>query len=190
VDLVAVAAFAAAGLSLVNVAVSSRLTRRSQIDQWRRDAERPSIARIATLSNDALHFWEESATVRSRWVASIQVGHDPTAKGGLRRDFEAAWNAGVADFDQLKFEVFQLDLVAGRSVRSVASQLIAKHEDLRHWLRPASPLDDPIALWLSKRGGVTQIQDDLIQAARKDLGIDSARRVPLRGRTPHWRLQR
>ena len=63
VDLTAVAAFTAAGLSLVNVAISARMASRGHREQWRREQERPIVARCLTLSADARHEW------RNAWVA-------------------------------------------------------------------------------------------------------------------------
>jgi len=40
--LAVVAAFTAAGLSLIDVVVSARLTRRSKLDEWQRDQLQPS----------------------------------------------------------------------------------------------------------------------------------------------------
>jgi hypothetical protein len=51
------AAFTAAFLSLVNVAYSARLTSRGTREQWRRDQERPIVARCITLSSDAVKAW-------------------------------------------------------------------------------------------------------------------------------------
>jgi hypothetical protein len=49
-----VAAFTAAGLSLVNVGYSAWLNSRGHLEQWRRDVERPIGAQIITLPGDAL----------------------------------------------------------------------------------------------------------------------------------------
>ena len=49
-----IAAFAAAALSLVNVIVGYRLASRGHLEQWQRDETRPIVARILTLSQDAL----------------------------------------------------------------------------------------------------------------------------------------
>jgi len=54
VDLTAAAAFTAAALSLVNVAISYRLTSRGHREQWRRDEARPIVARMLKLSADTL----------------------------------------------------------------------------------------------------------------------------------------
>ena len=60
------AAFTAAGLSLVNVAISARLVSRGQREQWRRDQERPIVARCITLSGDALSEWSDASVAKQR----------------------------------------------------------------------------------------------------------------------------
>jgi hypothetical protein len=46
VDLSAIAAFTAAALSAVNILISYRLTSRGHLEQWRREQERPIVARL------------------------------------------------------------------------------------------------------------------------------------------------
>ena len=63
-DLAAVAAFTAAGLSLVNIGLSARLASRGQREQWRREQERPIVARCLTLSADALSEWWDASVAK------------------------------------------------------------------------------------------------------------------------------
>lgn len=56
-DLSAIAAFTAAGLSAVNVVFSYRLTRRGSREQWRRDQERPIVAHVLAVSRDIALTW-------------------------------------------------------------------------------------------------------------------------------------
>ena len=71
VDLAAVAAFTAAGLSLVNVAISARLASRGAREQWRRDQERPIVARCLTLSDDALGEWWDDSVAKQVLTARL-----------------------------------------------------------------------------------------------------------------------
>lgn len=64
VNLTAIAAFTAAGLSLVNIVLSARLTRHHHLEQWRRDEERPVVARLLTLSQTAMQRVREMGYAR------------------------------------------------------------------------------------------------------------------------------
>jgi hypothetical protein len=86
VDLAAVAAFTAAGLALVgvvvNIAWSYRLSSRVQLEQWRRNEERPIVARMLTLSADVLGQWQQTGQARRDWIDSLRAdpnrGHEDT----------------------------------------------------------------------------------------------------------------
>ncbi len=111
------AAFTAAGLSLVNVAITARLASRGQREQWRRDQERPIVARCLTLSGAALSEWWHASVAKQRADADAP----PTL-------VDPHWDKGVQLLHDLRYEVAQLDLLAGRAVRQVARDLVAAHE--------------------------------------------------------------
>ena len=69
-DLTAVAAFTAAGLSLVNVVVTARLAGRERHAQWRREEVRPIIARILALSRETRDEWRKAAFARLSWLSA------------------------------------------------------------------------------------------------------------------------
>jgi hypothetical protein len=52
-------AFTAVGLSLVNVIISACLSSHGRLEQWRRDEEWSIVARVLTLSADALSAWNQ-----------------------------------------------------------------------------------------------------------------------------------
>jgi hypothetical protein len=110
-----VAAFTAAALSLVNVAISARLVSRGQREQWRRDQERPVVARCLTLSDDALSEW---------WDASL-AKQDADADAPLTK-MDQHWRKGGQLLHDLRYEVAQLDLLASRAVRQVAATLLRR----------------------------------------------------------------
>lgn len=188
VDLVAVAAFTAAGLSLVNVVVSSRLNSHGHLEQWRRDEERPIVARMLTLSADALSAWNLAGHARRDWIDSRNS--DPS--GGnvdTKAQDEAAehWGTGSELYDKLRFELAQLDLIAGRPLRDVAASLVRGHESVRHWIRPASGASDWYELLTEQNNKIIRLHGDLIERTRADLGLDRisiSRR--LRSLLPHW----
>jgi hypothetical protein len=76
-DLAAAAAFTAAGLSLVNVVICARQASRGHREQWRRDEERPIVARCLTLSADARKaWWDASVATEGLAEGAAWVGSD------------------------------------------------------------------------------------------------------------------
>ena len=165
VDLTAVAAFTAAGLSLANVAISARLASRGQREQWRRDQERPVVARCLTLSDDALSEW---------WDASV-AKQDAEADAPLTR-MDSHWDKGRQLLHDLRYEVAQLDLLASRTLRQVAQDLVSAHESETSRL-----------LLLAKPG-----QGRLTKAGKRTRSRSRNCKVPSwsgRGRTSAWICQ-
>jgi hypothetical protein len=173
VDLVAVAAFTAAGLSLVNVLVSYRLTSRGHLEQWRRDEERPIVARLLTLSDDALGKWQATGDARRAWIGSLNADASRSSEDMEARD-EAAeqWRAGSELYDKLRFELAQLDMIAGPPPRQVASMLVREHESVQHWLRPASGASDWFELLTTQNNKIAHFHGELVIRTRADLGVD------------------
>jgi hypothetical protein len=172
----------------VNVGVSARLTRATQLDQWRRDTERPIVAKLLTLSNEAAQAWDEAARLRWQWISSLTPDRstsDEIAAGDAAR---VAWQEGCTLVDQLTFEVAQLDLIAGDQPREVARALLRPHKSLRHRLRPASGADPDSDAEQAELARLSKLADGLIAAARADLGVDG--RVGLRrSRLPRRRAE-
>ena len=85
-NLTTIAAFTAAGLALVDVVVNvfwgSRLTSRAQVEQWRRNEERPIVARILTLSEDARALYWPAFDAKQKWVVAMRADPD----GGSQED--------------------------------------------------------------------------------------------------------
>jgi hypothetical protein len=76
-------------LSLVNVAISARMASRGQREQWRRDQERPVVARCLTLSANAASEW---------WDAS--VARQDAEPGSPRRQMDPHWEKGLQVLDR------------------------------------------------------------------------------------------
>jgi hypothetical protein len=188
VNLAMVAAFTAAGLSLVNVVVSARMSSRGHVEQWRRDEERPIVARMLTLSADALTAWDLARQARRHWIDSLNS--DPSGgNADTKAQHEAAehWGTGSQLYDKLCFELAQLDLIAGRPLRDVATSLVREHESVRHWMRPTSGASDWYELVAEQNNKITRLHADLVERTRADLGLDrisTTRR--LRSLIPHW----
>jgi hypothetical protein len=180
-NIAAIAACVAAGVSLVNVAVTARLARRGQREQWRRDEERPIVARMLKLSDDALAAWQVAATEKSRWIDALR-SDDHDAQEERRASMKASWDAGSEKFDQLRLQQAELDLMAGERLRRTASDLVRKHEGLQHVIRPSGGADGPVALFIQYNNEIVSLRNDLIKSTRIDLGVDrSPGRRLLRG---------
>lgn len=84
------------------------------------------------------------------------------------------WEAGGVLYDKLRFELAQLDLIAGHPIRDVVYEILLKHQDLRVLSRPQGAMRD----WCTKSGKrcveLTSLQRRLVVLARADLGIDRA----------------
>ena len=155
------AAFTAAGLSLVNVAISARLVSRGQREQWRRDQERPIIARCLTLSDDALSEW---------WDASV-AKQDADADT-YRAAMDPHWDKGRQLLHDLRYEVAQLDLLASRAVRQVTRDLVAAHEtEPTRLVTLAKPGQDDFKGRRAAQVRIEELQGALVERARADLGL-------------------
>ena len=127
-----IAAFAAAALSLVNVIVGYRLASRGHLEQWQRDETRPIVARILTLSQDALRQWNEAAYARQAWMPMHGDPRQSSESQALKAQEGEHWVAGTDLWGKLRFEMAQLDLVAARSIRDAAHALVwGGHEPVR-----------------------------------------------------------
>jgi hypothetical protein len=172
-DLVAAAAFTAAALSLVNVGVSAWLNSRGHLEQWRRDVERPIVAQIITLSGDALNAWQDASHARQEWIASTHADLDREHEDIGARDRAAEyWAIGSGAYDKLRFEMAQLDLVAGPPLRDAAGALLRRHESMRHYIRPAGGASNWFELATNLNNEIVELQGDLVVKTRADLGLD------------------
>ena len=159
-DLAAVAAFTAAGLSLVNVAISARMASRGHREQWRRDQERPIVARCLTLSADVLSEW---------WDASV-AKQDADADSP-RNWVDPHWHKGRQLLHDLRFEIAQLDLLASRTVRQAARGLEMAHEKEVTRLLLAKPGEDGFEGRQAAQVKIEKLQSALLEGARADLGL-------------------
>ena len=170
-DLAAAAAFTAAGLSLVNVVITAWLGRRGQREQWRREQERPIVARCLSLSAEARVEWGAAAVARrAMGEGDAWVGSD-----GERRT-----QRGLQLMRDLYYEFAQLDLLASPAVRHVAARLIRAHEPSPAWLVGAKTDEDDFESWLAKADAIREEEAALIERARTDLGLGSGLQVPPR----------
>jgi hypothetical protein len=160
-DLGAVAAFVAAGLSLVNVGFSARLAGRGQREHWRRSEERPIVARCLTLSQDARREW---------WHVS----------GAKEEEIEEHWQKGLQLARDLRFEVAQLDLCASVAVRHAAQDLVLAHEDEVGRLAGVinSGRDDDREGRQAAHVTIQEAQSALVERTRRDFGLDLSLAVP------------
>jgi hypothetical protein len=167
VDLGVIAAFTAAGLSLVNVVYSARAAHRGDRERWRREQERPVVARSLALSREL---------GRERWdavAAKGGIGTSPGAEAELSDSLRKAWQL-IGD---LHFEVAQLDLLASPAVREAAGNLIAAHkEEAKNLARPrgTDTYEEICEARQATQNTIEQLEKALIDMARTDLGLRSA----------------
>src|SRR5262249_9433512 len=147
VDLSAIAAFAAAGLSLVNVGISYRLNKRGNLEQWRRGELRPVVARILTLSRQANRAWGQAALASQQWLQLYEDPDHQAHKDELRSEEAEHWFAARKLFDDMQFQVAELDLIADRPLRDSANALLMEHESVGNPLRPAGPCEHPLEVF-------------------------------------------
>jgi hypothetical protein len=151
-------------VSLVNVGISARLTRRSQREQWRRNDERPIVARCLTLSGDGLREWEKASGAKE----AANPGPDPDPYRSWQE--HPKWEKGRKLIEDLRYEVAQLDLLAGSAVRQVANGLLEAHlEEVARLLRAEPGRDEVEARRARTR--ILELQWALVDAAREDLGL-------------------
>jgi len=165
VDATAVAAFAAAGLSLVNVVVTARLAHRGQGEQWRREQERPIVARCVALSVDLRDEWWEASFARL----------DIQAPVGAQLDVQKRVNRGWQALRNLRYEVAQLDLLASPAVRQAARDLVTVHEqEMTRLAFPPNPATDENAARLASHAKIGKLEEALVERTRTDLGLAPA----------------
>ena len=159
------AAFAAAGLSLVNVVVTARLAHHGQGEQWRREQERPIVARCVALSVDLRDEWWEASFARL----------DIQAPVGAQLDVQKRVNRGWQALRNLRYEVAQLDLLASPPVRQAARDLVTVHEqEMTRLAFPPNPATDENAARLASHAKIGKLEEALVERTRTDLGLAPA----------------
>jgi hypothetical protein len=171
VTLATFAALAAATVSLVNVYVTSRLTRSGQKEQWRRETERPIVANLLTTSEDCLRHWTDAAEQLDTWRNSPRPegDHDEETRGNILKVSAEAW----ALHEKLRLLVAELDLVAGAEVRRAAAELEKRHERVRYPANPAGGNQHPLAAVNAHGTEIRKARGELITATRTDIGVEA-----------------
>jgi hypothetical protein len=161
--LAAVAAFTAAGLSLVNVAITAWLARRGHREQWRREQERPIVAHFLTLSVDARHAWWDASEAKQAMGESDDLT-GTKAEENLDKGARLAYD--------LACQAAQLDLLASDSVRQAAHALVVAHQKepgrLLMGFKPGQ--DDNDGRWACAVK-IGQLEAALVERTRADLGL-------------------
>lgn len=138
---------------------------------------RAIVARMRSLSSDALAEWWRAGHARLDWIESIRA--DPSGRHmdtKARDEATEHWVAGSELFEKLRFELTQLDLIAGRDVRAVATTLVREHESVQHWTRPASGADDWYKLLTEQNNKIVRLHEELVDKTRAELGLDPTSR--------------
>lgn len=155
----AVAAFFAAFCSVVNVAVSVRLMRKSELEKWRRDVERQLILQVLSLSG----------RVGDYSTLAHPGGRDSDEIELRRRELHEATEA-------IYSATLELQLVADRHVVEAVHELAKSFESLRQWLRAGGGPDNKYELYCTVNNHVAKQRAAVVSATRLDLGL---RRIEL-----------
>ena len=175
VDLSAIAAFTAAALSAVNVLISYRLTSRGHREQWRREQERPIVARILTVSTEITGTCLDLRNIELEWARP----NEEVPSSGTQPTLER-YAVAVEQCKALRYEVSQLDLLASSEVHETAKALVTTLSLFVSRLDPSAPQADPPSG--QDEDNVFRTLDDLAYAiarmherlreqAREDLGL-------------------
>jgi hypothetical protein len=159
--LAVVAAFTAAGFSLLGVFVNARMTGRATHDQWRRGQVQPLVAQLLIDSQEASREWEAAC------AQSVREAQ------GVEETGPNHWEAFGVLVRKIRYEVAQLELVAGPRLRFNADALYRQHWE---GLSAPSPLLSPQPpLGLDEIGEINRATErarqSLVYAARADLGV-------------------
>jgi hypothetical protein len=168
-NLAVIAAFTAAGLSLINVALSARLASRSTRHQWRREQEQPIVANILTLSSDAINEWQETGKGKTVWREAGKPTEPDDDGYNLWTGYREHWTKGNELFKALRYEAAKLDLLASRGVRLAATRIISAHDSARYRMRPNGPHE---AFGYRAFRELEKFHERLVQQTRADFGIE------------------
>lgn len=96
-----------------------------------------------------------------------------------RTSVDSHWDKGVQLMHDLRYEVAQLDLLASRTVRQVARDLVAAHEtEMERLVLTAEPGQSDSEGRRATQVKIEGLQSALVERARTDLGLGL--RVPPR----------
>lgn len=128
-----------------------------------------------------------SANVQSEWW-DASVAKENADVSASRRQMDPHWEKGRQHLDELRFEAAQLDLLASRTMREVASSIVTEHqkETGRLIMRVKSGQKD----FEGRRAAhakIGELHKTLVESARADLGLDqSAPHRSLLGKLLAW----
>jgi hypothetical protein len=162
------------------VVLSYRLSSRVQLEQWRRGEERPIVARLLALSNEALDNWLYGYHARLDWVSSLADPSQTSEDIKAREMMLEQWQVGAKRHEKIEFEVAQLTLIAGSPLYQAATALSRQHWTVIHAMPPLADRSDWFERMTEQMERIGALQNDLAAEARADLGVD-------RRSEPRWR---
>jgi len=170
-SLAVVAAFTAAFLSLVNVAVSARLSRRGSLEQWRREQAQPVVARLLTLSDDLDRARDDFvATNLSIWLKQ----KEGTDVAELEQKAQTQMEHINELFHDIEYQQALLDLLAGPRLRETVSLLIGENRQLNMLVNLHKQYTQELAQPI--RENLYSLREELIEGTRADFHIRSWRK--------------
>ena len=172
VTLATFAALAAAAVSLVNVYVTSRLTRRGQKEQWRRETERPVVANLLATSKECLETWADAASQIKTLNESQEAGEPfsdeiHAAMVKMVKTYANGW----AMVEKLNVIASELDLIASAGVRQAVNDLVDRHAAIRRVVAPG--MANPSSTVERYGNEIAGLRERVIAATRADIGVDT-----------------
>jgi hypothetical protein len=174
--LAAIAAFIAAGFSLTGVLVNAWLVSRRKRAEWRRNQVQPIVARLLTLSLEAVDEWQDAYSCFGRVSATT----DNAKRDAVKHLAEAHLKTGSDLCEKMRFEAARLDLLAGEDLRVAAWGVLFAHLTLSAEMAVLS--DGANAVTESGANvykQVQKVQERLLYAARVDIKVDGRIRYRL-----------
>jgi hypothetical protein len=167
-----VAAAVAAVASIGSILLNRRSTRDIETSKWRRDVERELAGRALLHIVDAQKLFG-AAGVELRWSRSVE---DADSLDQLNASAENR-EKGIKLIETVRSIFAELDLIAGPAVLVLTSTILREFEGVVHHLRPGGGADDFYDAYAGHAQGVEDARNRLLEAIRKDLGIEKSKRA-------------
>jgi hypothetical protein len=177
-----VAAFTAAGLSVMNVAMTGLMNSKIQLTQWRRTTE---VEIFAEVSQRVDRYTENCLRVAEGMnrIASLAETSDATA---LQEEINKAREGMDGDFKEILQQLSKLEAIAGAAVVSAGQKLAETLRVVIYTLRPGGS-SDKVGAYQGHAEHIEKCRANFVKTVRVELGTEKkyAVRKRFRRRTAH-----
>ena len=125
----------------------------------------PVVANLLRLADESLGLWQEVSKALAKQQSAAAVGEVAPEQ------LTTARRTAVGNYDAMALEARKIELLGGRRLVQAGEGLTSAYESMRHWLREASPSEDPHERYEEAALQVEAGRSRLIAAARGDMGI-------------------